>query len=116
VSLLRRLLPKLWRAFPGARLRVRLDAGDATPEIFDLLETAGVEYVVAMGTNPVLDQHAEPFLAPLRAVVASTHDTATTYGEAAYQTRDHGFWPSTSWGCSRTGPAMGGTHSASTLH
>jgi hypothetical protein len=33
------------------------------------LETAGVEYVVAMGTNPVLDRHAEPFLAPLRAVV-----------------------------------------------
>jgi hypothetical protein len=116
VSLLRRLLPKLWRAFPGARLRVRLDAGYATPEIFDLLETAGVEYVVAMGTNPVLDRHAEPFLAPLRAVVASTHDTATTYGEPAYQTRDHGFWPSTSRGCSRTGPAMGGTHSASTLH
>jgi hypothetical protein len=90
VSLLRRLLPKLWRAFPRAQLRVRLDAGYATPEIFDLLETAGVEYVVAMGTNPVLDRHAEPFLAPLRAVVASTHDTATTYGEAAYQTRS---WP-----------------------
>jgi len=90
VSLLRRLLPKLWGAFPRAQLRVRLDAGYATPEIFDLLETAGVEYVVAMGTNPVLDRHAEPFLAPLRAVVADTHDTATTYGEAAYQTRS---WP-----------------------
>jgi Transposase DDE domain group 1 len=90
VSVLHRLLPKLWRAFPRARLRVRLDAGFATPEIFDHLEMAGVEYVVAMGTNPVLDRHAEPFLAPLRAVVASTHDTATTYGEAAYQTRS---WP-----------------------
>jgi Transposase DDE domain group 1 len=31
VSLLHRLLPKLWRAFPGVRLRVRLDAGFATP-------------------------------------------------------------------------------------
>jgi hypothetical protein len=85
VSLLHRLLPRLWRAFPGARLRVRLDAGFATPEIFAHLERAGVEYVVAMGNNAVLARHAEPYVAPLRAVVATTHDTATTYGEAAYQ-------------------------------
>jgi hypothetical protein len=89
-SLLRRLLPKLWRAFPRARLRVRLDAGFATPEIFDLLEATGVEYVVAMGNNAVLARHAEPYVAPLRAVVATTHDTATSYGEAAYQA---GTWP-----------------------
>jgi hypothetical protein len=90
VSLLHRLLPKLWRAFPGARLRVRLDAGFATPEIFDHLEAAGVEYVVAMGNNAVLARHAEPFVAPLRPVVVTTQDTATTYGEAAYQA---GTWP-----------------------
>ena len=89
-SLLRRLLPKLWRAFPRARLRVRLDAGFATPEIFALLEATGVEYVVAMGSNAVLARHAEPYVAPLRAVVATTHDTATSYGEAAYQA---GTWP-----------------------
>jgi hypothetical protein len=87
VSLLHRLLPKLWRAFPGARLRVRLDAGFATPEIFAHLEAAGVEYVVAMGNNAVLMRHAEPYVAPLRSVVATTQDTATTYGEAAYQAR-----------------------------
>jgi hypothetical protein len=84
VSLLHRLLPKLWRAFPGARLRVRLDAGFATPEIFAHLEAAGVEYVVAMGNNAVLARHAEPYVAPLRPVVVATQDTATTYGEAAY--------------------------------
>jgi DDE family transposase len=90
VSLLHRLLPKLWRAFPGAQLRVRLDAGFATPEIFAHLEAAGVEYVVAMGNNAVLARYAEPYVAPLRPVVATTHDTATTYGEAAYQA---GTWP-----------------------
>ena len=90
ISVLHRLLPKRWRAFPSARLRVRLDAGFATPEMFAHLEAAGVEYVVAMGTNAVLDRHAEPFLAPLRAVVAATHETATTYAEVAYQTRS---WP-----------------------
>ena len=85
VSLLYRLLPKLWRAFPGTRLRVRLDAGFATPQVFAHLEAAGVEYVVAMAGNAVLERHAEPVIAPLRAVVATTHDTATTYAEAAYQ-------------------------------
>ena len=90
VSLLHRLLPKLWGAFPSARLRVRLDAGFATPEVFAHLEWAGVEYVVAMGNNAVLARHAEPYVAPLRSVVATTHDTATTYGEAAYQA---GTWP-----------------------
>lgn len=87
VSLLHRLLPKLWRAFPGARVRVRLDAGFATPEVFAQLEAAGVEYVVAMAGNAVLARHAEPALAPLRAVVATTHETATSYTEAAYQAR-----------------------------
>jgi hypothetical protein len=87
VSVLHRLLPKLWRAFPAARLRVRLDAGYATPEIFAHLEAAGVEYVVAMAGNAVLARYAEPALAPLRTVVATTHDTATTYAEVAYQTR-----------------------------
>ena len=87
VRVLHRWLPKLWRAFPAARLRVRLDAGYATPEIFGHLEAAGVEYVVAMAGNAVLARHAEPSIAPLRPVVATTHDTATTYAEVAYQAR-----------------------------
>jgi hypothetical protein len=81
------LLPKLWRAFPRARLRVGLDAGFATPEIFAHLEAAGVEYVVAMAGNAVLARHAEPAMAPLRAVVTTTQETATAYAEAAYQAR-----------------------------
>ena len=47
-GLLRRLLPKVWAAFPRARVRVRLDGGFATPSLFEELEAAGVEYVVAM--------------------------------------------------------------------
>ena len=84
VGLLRRLLPKLRRAFSGARLRVRLDGGFATPAVFAFLDAAGVEYVVAMAGNAVLTRHAEAAVAPLRAIVATTHDTATTYTDAAY--------------------------------
>lgn len=89
-GLLLRLMPKLWRAFPRARLRVRLDGGFATPELFQDLEYAGVEYVVAMAKNSVLAAAAEPHLAPLRAQVAATHETATSYHETPYQAKT---WP-----------------------
>jgi hypothetical protein len=84
-GLLRRLIPKLWRAFPRARLRVRLDGGFAAPEIFDELEAAGVEYIVAMAKNAVLETVAEPNLIPLRPEVAATHATATSYHDTRYQ-------------------------------
>ena len=89
-GLLRRLIPKLWRAFPRARLRVRLDGGFAAPELFDELEAAGVDYVVGMPTNSVLTTAATPYLSPLQTRVAATHETATTYHEARYQA---GTWP-----------------------
>jgi hypothetical protein len=89
-GLLLRLLPKLWRAFPRAQLRVRLDGGFATPEMFQDLEWAGVEYVVAMAKNSVLETAAEPDLRPLRDEVATTHETATSYHEITYQAKT---WP-----------------------
>lgn len=84
-GLLRRLIPKLWRAFPRARIRVRLDGGFAAPAIFDELDAAGVEYVVAMAKNPVLEAAAEPHVIPLRAEVAATRATATSYHDTHYQ-------------------------------
>lgn len=65
-SLLRRLIPKVWAAFPQARVRVRLDGGFATPVLFDELEAAGVGYVVAMAKNTVLGAAAAPLLAEAR--------------------------------------------------
>jgi len=84
-GLLQRLLPKLWRAFPGAIVRVRLDAGFAHPEIFTLLEDAGVEYVVAMAKNPVLEAAARPSLATARVVAAVRETSARVYGDTSYQ-------------------------------
>jgi hypothetical protein len=89
-GLLLRLLPKVWRAFPKARVRVRLDGGFASPDLFQDLEWAGVEYVVAMAKNAVLEVVAEPDLRPLRDQVATTHETATSYHETRYQAKT---WP-----------------------
>jgi len=89
-GLLLRLLPKVWRAFPKARVRLRLDGGFASPELFQHLEWAGVEYVVAMAKNSVLEAAAEPQLGPLRSQVTLTHETATRYHETLYQAKT---WP-----------------------
>jgi hypothetical protein len=89
-GLLRRLIPKLWAAFPRARVRVRLDAGFATPAVFLELEAARVEYVVAMPTNPVLAAAAAPLLADARTVAETTGTSARVFGETRYQARS---WP-----------------------
>jgi hypothetical protein len=90
-GLLLRTFALLRRAFPGARLRVRLDGGFAAPDLLALLDASGVEYVVAMGENAVLTRHAEPLMAVVRPVAAATSVTTHLYGETAYQagTWDH---------------------------
>jgi hypothetical protein len=56
IGILSRLLPRLRAAFPRARLRVRLDGGFAAAPLFAFLEREGLEYVVAMGKNKVLER------------------------------------------------------------
>lgn len=85
VGLLKRVVPWLRRLFPGARIRVRLDGGFASPIVFDLLERLRVEYVVAMGENAVLTRAAEPYLAEIRERATTAHETTKTYGECQYR-------------------------------
>ena len=89
-GLLRRLLPKVWAAFPRARVRVRLDGGFATPALFDELEAAGVESVVAMAKNAVLAAAAAPLLAEARTQADATGASARVFGETCYQAKT---WP-----------------------
>jgi hypothetical protein len=89
-GLLRRLIPKLWAAFPQARVRVRLDGGFVTPDLFDELEAAGVEYVVAMAKNAVLKAAAAPLLTEARTAAERTGVSARVFGETRYQAET---WP-----------------------
>ena len=63
ISVLRRLLRRLRRAFPGARLRIRLDAGFCGPELYAFFEAQKLEYVVGMAKNAWLKSLAEPLMA-----------------------------------------------------
>ena len=93
LSILKRLLPRLRKAFRKAKIRIRLDAGFTGPELYDFFEAERLEYVVCMGKNPVLQRFAEPLMAPLREALEAGADLVPRFGECLYGAR--------SWKCQR---------------
>ena len=89
LGLLKRLLPRLRKAFPEARIRIRLDSGFTGPELYAFFEAQGLEYVVGMGKNSVLLKLAEPAMGVVRADSDSNIETIC-YDEAHYAA---GSWP-----------------------
>jgi len=84
IGLLRRVLARLRRAFPRVTLRVRLDGGFASPEVFDFLEAERVGYVVAMAGNVRLKAQAEALMVQAREMAQCTGYTEHLYGECRY--------------------------------
>jgi hypothetical protein len=85
VGILRRLMALIRGSFPKARIRVRLDGGFANPELLAFLDgEAGVEYVVAMAGNAVLNRKAEEDMQVARLLASLTDRTEHVYGEAIY--------------------------------
>lgn len=85
VAILERILGRLRSAFPKARLRVRLDAGFASPEIFAFLDAQqDVEYAVAMPRNAVLLRRVKRLLGKARRLSRDAGQTAQVYGECRY--------------------------------
>ena len=87
IPILRRLLPRLRVAFPKARLRVRLDAGFAAPDVFTYLEREGVEYVIATSGNRVLAKLAQPLLERARALSNASGNSERVYGHGVYRAK-----------------------------
>lgn len=84
LTLLKRIVGRLQERFPKARILVRLDGGFAAPELFEFLDAVGVDYVVAMAKNKVLERCVEVDLIVAR--VLSEHSGATehVYTDFAY--------------------------------
>lgn len=87
IAILERILGRLRSAFPKARLRVRLDAGFAAPEIFVFLEAQGVDYVVAMPKNAVLLRRIKKLQRKARRLSRLSGQSAHLYGECRYAAR-----------------------------
>ncbi len=92
IGILRRLLQRVKKAFPGARIRVRLDGGFATPQVLDFLDgEAKVEYIVNLAANAVLKRKAESAMKRARRASRISGQTEHVYGECRYATRKT--WP-----------------------
>jgi hypothetical protein len=84
IGILARLFERLRKAFPKARLFVRLDGGFACPEILEFLEAEGVDYTIAMAGNAVLDRLAEPWMRCARKRSAASGQTEHVYAKCRY--------------------------------
>ena len=90
VGVLKRVIAYLREAFPKATIRVRLDAGFAGAEIFDCLEDEGVEYVVGMAKNAVLERRAKRSVGTASRLSRESGQTEHVYTETQYAA---GTWP-----------------------
>jgi Transposase DDE domain group 1 len=84
IGRLRRLFRTLRAAFPGARLRVRLDGGFAGEDILGFLEAEAVEYLVAVGSNARLEKRVRRLLGKARMRAKASGETAHVFGETRY--------------------------------
>lgn len=92
IGILRRLIQRVKKAFPWARIRVRLDGGFATPEILDFLDCEPkVEYIVNLAANAVLKRKVESAMKRARRASKVSGQTEHVYGECRYATRKT--WP-----------------------
>lgn len=85
LGILRRLIALLREYFPKVRLRLRADSAFAVPELLDYLETAGLEYVIAIASNSVLQRASAALMKQARRQQCATQQKVTLYAETLYQ-------------------------------
>ena len=80
-----RLLVSIWQRSRRSHDRVRLDGGFANPELLAFLDgEPGVEYVVAMASNAVLEPKASEAMQVARLLAGLLDRTEHLYGETNY--------------------------------
>ena len=87
LAVLKRLVGLLRRHFGSTRLYLRADSGFTVPELFDFLESEGLRYAIAMGSNPVLERLSEGRMRQARVRSATRRASCTLYGDGLYRSR-----------------------------
>jgi hypothetical protein len=59
IPLLLRIVPRLQREFPNVRIKLRADAGFATPLRYEFCESFGIQYAIGIGNNSRLQGEAQ---------------------------------------------------------
>ena len=84
LTILKRIIDRLQGRFPKARLLVRLDGGFAAPELFEFFDIVGVDYVVAMAKNKVLERKVDLDMIVARVLSDATNKTEHVYTGFTY--------------------------------
>jgi hypothetical protein len=77
--ILRRLVQRVRRAWPGVAIELRADSGFALPAVYDWCDQAGVAHTIGLIPNPALER-AENWIKAVKLAVFADRLT------------DHGFW------------------------
>jgi hypothetical protein len=84
VSVLKRIVERLARAFPDTQIVFRGDAGMALPAVYDLCEDAGIRYVISLPKNSRLLEFGEETLCDARAIYEETGEKVRHFGGFVY--------------------------------
>jgi hypothetical protein len=85
IAILQRLIDRLRVAFPKARLRVRLDAGFASPTILNFLDSQPrLDFVVGLPKNAVLLRRTKDLMVQARRLSKGSGNSERVYGECRY--------------------------------
>jgi hypothetical protein len=84
VAVLRRVVKRLRKAFPGGKILLRGDGGFACPEVYAYCESARLDYVISLPKNSRLLKLAEPFLAEARTMYEETGEKVRRFAEFQY--------------------------------
>ena len=84
LTLLKRIIGRLQERFPDTRILVRLDGGFAAPDLFEFLDEVGVDYVVAMAKNKVLEHRTALEMVVARVLSEASGLTEHVYTDLLY--------------------------------
>lgn len=85
ISILKRTIDKLRRAFGQVTIRVRLDGGFCSPEVLEFLDDQKVQYVIAIAKNAVLKAFSEPLMEKARLDSLASGQTEHSFGQCDYE-------------------------------
>jgi len=87
VSVLRRIIPQLKKAFPKAEIVIRGDAGFAVPTLYEYCEEEGLGYAIGLIRNDVLERMIEALLEKAHGQYEETQKKQRLFTEGNYQAK-----------------------------
>ncbi len=87
ISLLKRVVKRLRRAFPRTRLILRADSHHTKPAVMDWLEQQGVDFITGMATNNCLRVQFDALLQDARVKYKRTGGEVRVFASGSYQAK-----------------------------